>query len=132
VAMKPGKPLVFGRIGDCLFFGLPGNPVSSLVSFELFARPALLKVAGCSRIHRVRVRSRLLQPVERRAGREEYMRVQTSIRNDEFVSLPSSGQGSHMISSMVSANSLAVIPAEVGSLPEGARVDVLMTEWPEG
>lgn len=131
VAMKPGKPLVYGRIGSCFFFGLPGNPVSSMVSFELFVRPALLRLAGREQIHRPVVRARLLGPISHRPGREEYARVMTTWKGDEFVVHPHPGQDSHLVSSLVAANSLAVIPAEAGSLTEGARVDVMMTEWAE-
>jgi len=128
VAVKPGKPVMFGRIGECLFFGLPGNPVSSLVSFELFVRPALLRMAGHERVSRPRVRSRLLAPLPHRPGREEYARVMTTRHGDEFVSVPDPGQASHMVSSLVASNSLAVIPSEAGSLPAGVRVDVLLME----
>src|SRR5207237_665951 len=59
VAMKPGKPLAFGRIGDTLFFGLPGNPVSAMVTFELFVRPALWKMAGRTELERPQVQATL-------------------------------------------------------------------------
>ena len=131
VAMKPGKPIVFARIGNCRVFGLPGNPVSSMVGFELFVRPALRKMGGHPLIHRPRVQARLQDPIRHRPGREEYVRVMTTRLGEEFIASVNAGQGSHMISSMVAANSLAVIPAEVGPVPAGALVEVLMTEWPE-
>src|SRR5207249_1031288 len=75
VSMKPGKPIAVGRIGDSLFFGLPGNPVSTMVTFELFARPALKRLAGYNEVRRPVVRVRLREPLTRHPGRQEYVRA---------------------------------------------------------
>jgi molybdopterin molybdotransferase len=131
VSMKPGKPILFGLVAGRPIFGMPGNPVSAMVGFEIFVRPALLHMAGHSALQRPRVRARLLAPISHRPGRQEYVRTLTTIRNDEFVSEPYPGQGSHLIRSMTHANSLAIVPTGTGCLAVGDFVEVMMTQWPE-
>ena len=131
VAMKPGKPLVFGRVRQALFFGLPGNPASSMVSFELFVRPALRALAGCQQIYRPRVQSRLLTPIPHTPGREEYARASTRKMGDQFVSRAADAQESHRFRPMITANSLLQIPSERGSVEAGEILPAIMTGWPE-
>ncbi len=127
VKMKPGKPLAFGRIGEALFFGLPGNPVSTMVTFELFVRPVLWKMAGRSDLRRLRVRAALTAPVDHIPGREEYVRACVELRAGQFVAVPTGAQGSGVLTSMLGANALLIIPWDIGSLPAGAMVDALVT-----
>ena len=130
VAMKPGKPLAFGRIGETLFFGLPGNPVSAMVTFELFVRPALWKLAGRkeSDLARKEVQAVLQENVSHVPGRREYVRAITITQNGQFVTRPTGAQGSGILHSMVRANSLLILPEESLGLTAGTSVAVLLLE----
>jgi molybdopterin molybdotransferase len=125
VAVQPGKPLAFGRAHAdhaVLLFGLPGNPVSTFVTFELFVRPVLRRLAGHSEvIGREVVRARLSDAVHKPADRRTFLRVRLQ---DGYARL-SGGQGSHVLSGLAAANALAVIPEGITELPAGAEVDVL-------
>ena len=128
ISMKPGKPLAFGSIGKTLFFGLPGNPVSALVTFELFVRPLLGKLAGRSMkdVLRPRLRVRLLEPVLHVAGRQEYVRAVITLQEDgEWVARITGDQGSSRLSSMVGANALLIIPADSVGLAMGDFLEAL-------
>lgn len=131
VRMKPGKPVVFGRIprpdgGETLFFGLPGNPVSTMVTFELFVRPALWKLAGRRDLARPRISVRLAEPVDHRPGRQEFIRATAVYRDGEWQAWPTGAQGSHNLGSMLHANALIIASAEEGDLAAGARADALL------
>ena len=127
VAMKPGKPLAFGSIGSTLFFGLPGNPVSALVTFELFVRPALWKMAGRTDLNRPHVQAMLTHSVSHVPGRREYVRAFTTSAHGQFVTTPTGkAQGSGMLSSLTAANSLLIVPAEAATLPAQSVVEVML------
>lgn len=130
VAMKPGKPLAFGSIGKTLFFGLPGNPVSVMVTFELFARPALWKMAGRSEkdLSRRQVPAKITTAISHASGRREYVRAMTEVQNGEFVSTPTGKQGSGILRSLTLANSLIILPTESTGVSEGAVVEVLLLD----
>ena len=128
VAMKPGKPLAFGRIGDTLFFGLPGNPVSAQVTFELFVRPALRKMMGRANLLRPLVTATLTESVSHETGRREYVRAVTVFENGGFVTAPTGAQDSNRQRSLTLANSLLIIPQEAADLPAGTVVDVLLLD----
>jgi molybdopterin molybdotransferase len=113
VRMRPGKPLAFGHVQGVPFFGLPGNPVSALMSFEVFVRPALLRLMGRAPAGRLEVTATLQTRVES-DGRETYLRVWVEQREGAYVCWPTGDQGSAVLSSLVRANGLLV-------LPEGAR-----------
>lgn len=132
VRMKPGKPLAFGRIGDALFFGLPGNPVSAMVTFELFVRPALLKMAGRpdSDLARPRVRAVLAAPVAHSPGRREFVRAITKASESGYVTRPTGAQGSHILRSMTSANSLIIVPEDADDRAAGSAVEVMLLTSP--
>ena len=124
VALKPGKPAWFGVRGATLVFGLPGNPVSAAVCFSLFARPALRALQG-ARPEPPRV-ARLAQDVRRSQEREEAVRVALGTAPDgTLTATPTGPQGSHMLSSLVGADGLALVPPGEGPLPAGATVRVL-------
>ncbi|MBV8529469.1 MAG: molybdopterin molybdotransferase MoeA [Candidatus Dormibacteraeota bacterium] len=126
VAMRPGKPLLIGRAGAVPFIGLPGNPVSSSVTFELFARPAILRLQGAADVTRRRVRVRLGEDIAKPAGLETYARARLVESGADLpVALSSGGQGSHMISALVAADVLLVLPAETASMPRGAVVEAI-------
>ena len=127
VAMKPGKPLAFGSIGNTLFFGLPGNPVSAMVTFELFVRPALWKMAGRTVLERPRVQATLTHPVPHLPGRREYVRAVTRCEQGRFVTTPTGAlQGSGALSSLTQANSLLIVPTDAEMLPALSVVEVLL------
>lgn len=127
VAMKPGKPLAFGRIGDTLFFGLPGNPVSAGVTFELFVRPALWKMAGRTDLERAKIRATLTHPITHIPGRREYVRAVTRSEQGRFVTTPTAAdQGSGILSSLTAANSLLIVPTEAETLAAETLVEVIL------
>jgi len=128
VRMKPGKPLAFGRIGGVPVLGLPGNPVSVMVSFEMFARPAILKMQGASDWKRRVVQATLMDAVRQKDDRRHYLRVRVEESGGERRAYLTGGQGSGILSSMVKANALAIIPEDWDHAPAGARVDVIMLD----
>jgi molybdopterin molybdotransferase len=119
VALRPGKPTWCGTHGDTLVLGLPGNPASTMVTYLLFARPALLRMRGLEPRAAVR-RARLTQEVRRLASREELVRVTL----DGDAATPTGDQGSHRLTSMLGADGLARIKAGEGVLAAGTEVDV--------
>lgn len=122
VAVKPGKPLAFGVRDATLVFGLPGNPVSSLVGCELFVRPAALALQGASVPGPVYQEGRLAAAVKRNARRDELLRARTRFTDDGVVVEPVTGQDSHMIVRAAGADALVLSPRGNGELPEGSRV----------
>lgn len=130
VAMKPGKPVAFGRIGRTLFFGLPGNPVSAHVTFELFVRPALKKMAGVrdEELSRRCVTATLLADVPHVPPRREYVRARTEWQNGRFVALPLGGQGSANMATLARANSLLIVPEQSEGVKAGEILSVLLLE----
>ncbi len=127
VRMRPGKPFAFGQIGGVPLLGLPGNPVSAMVSFELFARSALRKMLGKPARSQPTVRATLLDAVDKkRKGFRYFLRVQVERGDDGFTARLTGEQGSGILLSMVRADGLAVIPEEAASLEAGTVVDVLL------
>ena len=124
VAVRPGKPVAFGVRGRTLVFGLPGNPVSALVGFHLFVRPALLALQGHADPLPVYEPGRLGAPV-RRAPRVQLLRARRRLAGDEVELDPLRGQESHMIARAAAADALVVVPAGEGELPAGAPVRYL-------
>ncbi|MCY3952941.1 MAG: molybdopterin molybdotransferase MoeA, partial [bacterium] len=111
VAIKPAKPFAFGLVGGTPVFGLPGNTVSSMVSFELLARPALRRMMGHSQLHRPRVQATAAAPLRRHPdGKIHFARVVWSYRRGRYEVRSAGGQGSHQLSSLAAANGLAVLP----------------------
>jgi len=126
VAIKPAKPLALGTIGSTPVLGLPGNPVSSIVSFELFARPLIRKMLGTARWHRPVLRAALTEPIYRRAdGKLHLVRARAEVRDGALIVAPYRLQGSHVLSGLAGANVLALVPDGEG-LPAGASVDVVL------
>ncbi len=138
VAVQPGKPFAFGLAErssgrPALLFGLPGNPVSSFVTFELFVRPALRRLAGHRALFRPTDRAVLREPVSKSHGRRAFLRVVAERepdgrpRRDErgrIGVILAGGQGSHVLSALASADALAVVPEADDSLPAGAEVEL--------
>ena len=128
VRMKPGKPMAFGRIGGVPVLGLPGNPVSVMVSFEMFVRPALLKMQGVTDWERPAVEATLMDEVRHKDSRRHFLRVRVEEHEGAYRAYLTGGQGSGILSSMVKANALAIIPEDWTHARAGARVRVMMLE----
>jgi len=127
VAIKPGKPLVFGTTErGQLYFGLPGNPVSSMVVFELFVRPALLAMQGCGRIERTRAPVHLAAPYRKLPGRAHYLRASLTRDGERLRADVGRKQGSGMLSSMVGVDALIEIDAERTEVSTDETVTALL------
>ena len=124
VAMQPAKPFAFGSIRGVPLFGLPGNPVSVMVAFEQFARPALLKMQGATRLLRPRVTIPLGETVTTDPAKEVFLRVVIEERDGGQVAKSAGGQSSNVISALATADGLAVIPVGVGVVDEGTPVEI--------
>jgi len=131
VAMRPGKPFTFGRWGRALTFGLPGNPASALVTFELFARPAIRALGGLRGHGRISAHATLAIAQEKPAELEVYLRVRLKVGDDGLVAEPLRTQLSGHLTSAAGHDALAVLPAGVEKLPRGARVAVRILRAPE-
>ncbi len=128
VAVRPGKPLAFGRWGHILFWGLPGNPVSAFVTFELFVRPALRKMRGLSNLLRPTVQARLTKAATHGTGRRSYQRAFAWREGDAFLVYPVGEQGSHQLRPLTLANALLVLPEHLHALAPGDFASVLLLE----
>jgi len=124
IAMKPGRPLAFGRIGHCQFFGLPGNPVSAMVTFYQFVQPALLRMMGNKDVALKYLYLRSETPLKKRAGRLEFQRGIISNANGETVVRSTGAQGSGILRSMGEANCFIELPAETENVEAGEWVKV--------
>jgi molybdopterin molybdotransferase len=132
VAIQPAKPFAFGRIGDALFFGLPGNPVSVLVSFEQFARPALLKMQGARHILRPQLVARAGEDFETDPEKTVFVRVLVEGLDEGIPTVVrSGGQASNVLSAAASADGFALVPRGTARVEEGDEVSVEMFRWPE-
>jgi molybdopterin molybdotransferase len=130
VALRPGRPTWFGLAPrGPLVFGLPGNPVSAVVTFLLFVRPALLVAAGGDPAT-TRTTAVLDLPYEKRPGRAHAVRVRLETREDGWHARPTKEQASHVLTSMLGADALAFIPADSGDVPVGERVEVELLPGP--
>lgn len=124
VAMRPGKPITFGSFGSRPVFGLPGNPVSAMVTFELFVRPALRKMGGHRVLHRPTIQARALAPIPNPGRRRGYLRVTLTASDGGYGARLTGQQGSAILRSMVMADGLAVVPPDT-TIPAGSEVTVI-------
>ena len=133
VRMKPGKPMAFGMLNGKPVFGLPGNPVSTMVSFELFVRPALRKMQGKKKLFRPMLEARLLHPLAKSPERRHYVRSIVYRSQEEWVVQAIEAQGSNILHSMVRANGLIVFPEFQTEFTAGSRVQVILLDeaWNE-
>ena len=129
--MKPGKPLAFGEIQGVPLLGLPGNPVSSNISFELFARPAILTMLGKRKLEKPTIDAILVDPVKRKDGRRHYLRVWLEKKDGQTYAHLTGDQGSGILLSMVQSDGLAIIPEELDRTPPNFPVKVMILDWPE-
>ncbi len=129
ISMRPGKPVAFGEVLGTPIFGLPGNPVSALLTFELFARPALLRLLGRTRLHRPRAKARLLEDVSKPAHLRFFGRAIHDAANGTVrVTGP---QGSGVLRSMALATCLIDLPIGPDVVRAGTEVSVILTDQPE-
>jgi molybdopterin molybdotransferase len=136
VRMRPAKPLAFGHLTDATgrtvpFMGLPGNPVSAMVAFEMFARPAIRTMLGRSPLNRPVVDGVLTSPIYNTDGRRVYARVEVTRRDGTYYATPAGPQGSNILTSMSRANALAICPEDLPVKNAGERVPIIMLDWNE-
>ena len=128
VAMKPGHPVAFGIASHARFFGLPGNPVSSMVCFEQFVAPALRRMMGHQRLYRRAITARLTHEVQHQPGRTEFIRVTLAKEPGGYAATSTGAQGSGMLLSMARADGLMVVPAGSTGLAAGEQVTVQLLD----
>ena len=130
VAMQPGMPQGFGTIGpdSTPIITLPGNPVSSYVSFEVFVRPAIRRMLGVEPLHRPVVRAVCLEGFASPAGRRQFMRGWLDVTDGRYVVRPVGGAGSHLVGALAHANALIVVPEAATAVGEGDAVEVMVLE----
>jgi molybdopterin molybdotransferase len=126
VAMQPGMPQGFGLVEGKPFFGLPGNPVSVFVSFEMFVRPAILKMMGRVKLRRPEIQATLTDEVRGPKGKTQLARVEVARGGDGWTATPTGGRGSNLISTVARANGLAVVPTGTDVASAGSRVRVFL------
>jgi molybdopterin molybdotransferase len=131
VRMKPGKPLAFGRIKEVPHLGLPGNPVSSMITFELFARPAILKMMGKKDLAKPTVEAVIENPMVNSDGRRIFARAVVTKRNGHYFARLTGPQGSGILTSMTLANGLVIVPEDKTNVANGDTVQVMMLDWNE-
>ncbi|MBI2996599.1 MAG: molybdopterin molybdotransferase MoeA [Candidatus Melainabacteria bacterium] len=129
VAMKPAKPNYFGSFKRKLVFGLPGNPVSALVSFHQFIKPALLKIMGAKSITPFQAKAILSENLTKKPGRLEFVRGILEQKNGDLLVRPTQGQGSHMLGGIANANCLIYFPEEQKLILKGEKVDIDLLSW---
>ena len=135
VRMRPAKPLAFGHLKDKVglipMLGLPGNPVSALVAFEMFARPAIRKMLGLTMLDRPVIEGILTHPIFNADERRVYARVAVSKDNGVYYASPTGPQGSNILTSMSKANGLAICPDDQPCRNAGDKVNIIMLDWNE-
>lgn len=125
IAMKPGKPLAFGKLGGALFFGLPGNPVSVMATFYQFVQPALQKMQGMNALPALTLKVPCAVALKKQPGRLEYQRGILQHDDQGNLTVTTTGrQGSHVLSSMSKSNCFIILPAECAGVPAGDLVEV--------
>ncbi len=127
VMMKPGKPIVFGTMGKKIFFGLPGNPVSVMVSFMQFVRPAILTMTGNYKISKPVLKAATTEVITKKTGRKHFIRGIFHIKDGKLFVGTTGPQGSGILTSMSSSNCLIIIPEEIDLVKIGELVDIQLT-----
>jgi molybdopterin molybdotransferase len=133
VRMKPGKPVVFGvfPVGnrEVLHLGLPGNPVSAMIAFEIFARPAILKMSGKTKFEKTVIKAISEDTLKNEDGRRVYARAIVDRRNNHYFARVTGPQGSNILTSMSQANGLVIVPEDKPVVKPGEVVEVIMLDW---
>jgi len=131
INMRPGKPVAFGFIGGIPLLGLPGNPVSAAVTFELFGRPVIRKMLGHTRLLRPQIEVIVEDGVSDRAMRRHYVRAHIEWRDGHFVAHTTGNQGSHITTSLLNANALVIVPEGGFEVLPGDTAKAIMLDWHE-
>ncbi len=131
VRMKPGKPLAFGNIRGIPHLGLPGNPVSVMITFEMFARPAILKMMGKKNLSKPTIEATLEGSVKNTDGRRIFARAVVRRDGGRYMARITGPQGSGILTSMSQANGLVIVPEDSSGVKDGDTVKVLMLDWSE-
>jgi len=131
ISMKPGKPLVFGVKGDRLFMGLPGNPVSTMISFLQFVRPVILKMMGAEKTDKPMVQALMLNDIKKKPGRMHFVRGYFHMKDGRFNVASTGPQGSGILSSMSEANCLIILPGDTADVRSGDTVTIQLIEHGE-
>ena len=126
VRIRPGKPLAFGFLGETPLLGLPGNPVSAAVTFELFGRPAIRRMLGAARVERPSITVTLAGEEQRRADRRQFVRVRLASDDGQLVAHTTGAQDSHLISSLQGATALLIVPEGEGVIRPGEKAQALL------
>ena len=138
--MRPGNPLAFGRIKgrskagvakEIVHLGLPGNPVSAMVTFEVFARPAMLKMMGRENLAKPTIEAIIEEPIENDGGFRIFARAIVEERNGQYFARLTGPQGSGILTSMSRANGLVVVTEDRLRVEKGESVPVMMLDWNE-
>jgi len=124
VEIKPGRPTAFAVRGTTPVFSLPGNPVSTILTFEQFVRPALLKMAGRRAVLRPVVRAMFQEELRHAPGRVGFIRVRLERRGDALLAWSAGNQDTGMLKTMLRADAIAIVPADQGDLRPGTPIDV--------
>lgn len=133
IDIKPGRPTAFATRGAVPVFSLPGNPVATLVTFEEFVRPALLKMLGQNQILKPLLRARLQQPARKKPGRAQFMRVRVQAEHGALIASSSGDQNTGILRTSLLANGIAILPADHGDFSAGDEVEIHLlgrdVEW---
>jgi molybdopterin molybdotransferase len=131
INMRPGKPVAFGSIGKVPLLGLPGNPVSAAVTFELFGRPIIRKMLGHTRLLRPQIDVVVTDGVDEHVMRRHYVRAWVEWRDGRFVARTTGNQGSHITTSLLHTNALVIVPEGGVQIQPGGSAKAIMLTWPE-
>ncbi len=131
INMRPGKPVAFGHIGGVPLLGLPGNPVSAAVTFELFGRPVIRKMLGHTRLLRPQVDVIVEDGVGEVVSRRHYVRAHVELRDGRFVARTTGNQGSNITTSLLNANAFIVVPEGGVAIHPGDTAKAILLDWPE-
>ena len=126
IALKPGKPLAVGRVGKALFFGLPGNPVSTIITYLLFVAPTIDRLCGMSDNTPYRLPAILQETIEHHQGRREYVRGVFRTNDDRVTVSPTGDQSSNRLATFANANCLIVVPEQTDDIKAGSVVDIVL------
>ena len=126
IALKPGKPLAVGRVGKALFFGLPGNPVSTIITYLLFVAPTIDRLCGMSDNTPYRLPAILQETIEHHQGRREYVRGVFGMNDDRVTVSPTGDQSSNRLATFANANCLIVVPEQTDDIKAGSIVDIVL------
>jgi molybdopterin molybdotransferase len=131
INLRPGKPVAFGHIGGVPLLGLPGNPVSAAVTFELLGRPVIRKMLGHSRLLRPQIDVIVEDGVSEVVSRRHYVRARVELRDGRFVARTTGNQGSNITTSLLNANAFIVVPEGGVAIHPGDTAKAMMLDWPE-